>query len=385
MLLAAPGDQLEIGQLQQTEGTRFVGLTALDAGIDPRAQRRITEGLYRLLGLRPREVADLGAWTATLRKSEDLYRRGNTAEAIDALRQLQDVLSDQGTVWKESVDLLSQALLLQGRAFLHLGKQDEAKAVFAWHFGLRPHTPPDPARYRPQVVSFYEDQVMIPLAQQRVALELVSVPAGLSVWLNGKRLGATPLTIPALIPGKHLLRLEGGAAVHQEIIELDPSTPRQRHRTQLAGQNPRHQKILAAWRQQQGLSPITETITAPTERVSNLWMAGLTSGANGLLLHLAHFDAAANLVDLASLPLERDLSNLETVLEDAANFPMRVPVPTEPGMEALVFGRSVQANRPPWMLVGLTATAVAAVAVSVGLLATGGDQSGIYIDPRGLQ
>ncbi len=385
VLLAAPEAQLEIGQPQQAAAPPFVGITALDAGIDPRAQRRITEGMYRLLGLRPRDISDLGAWTASLRKSEEHFRRGNTAQAVEVLGQLRETLVSQETVWKESVDLLSDTLLLQGRALLHLGKKEAAKEVFRWHFCLRPHEPPDPARYRPQVVGFYEEHAMVPLAQQRVALELISVPAGLSVWLDGRRLGATPLTIPALIPGRHLLRLEGGVAIHQEIIELSPSTPRQRHRAQLAGQNPWHEKLLSAWRQQQGLFPVTEALKSQTEGTSGVWMAGLAPGTNGMLLHLARFDGAANLIDAASLPLHGDLSNLETVLQTAAAFPNRGPMPREPGTEALIFGQDPRTGPRSWLLVGVTATAVAALAVSVGLLATDQDTSGIYIDPRGLQ
>ena len=385
LLLATPEAGLEIGQLQQSEAIRFVGLTALDAGIDPRVQRRITEGLYRRLGLRSHDVSNLDAWTAKLRQSEDLYRRGETTQAIETLRQLQVILASNKTVWKESVDLLAEGLLLQGRALLHAGQSEEAKAAFSWYFSLRPHEPPDPARYRPQVISFYENNVMIPLAQNQVELELISVPAGLSVWLNGKRLGATPITIPALIPGKHFLRLEGGMATHQEMIEIHPSKPRQQHRALLEGQNPRFEKILATWRQQLGLAPLASIITEPTDTMSSLWMAGLASGTDGLLLHLVHFDAAANLVDLQSLPLNGDLSNLNRVLENTTQFTQRTPVPLEPGMETLVFGRAPARSRPPWMLMGLTATAVAAVVVGVGLLASSSESSGIYVDPRGLQ
>jgi hypothetical protein len=155
----------------------------------------------------------------------------------------------------------------------------------------------------------------------------------------------------------------------------------------LTGQDPWHEKLLAAWRKQQGIGPFIEELKAQENPSSGVWMAGLAPGANGLLLHLARFDETSKLLDLASLPLRSDLSNLERVLQTAADFSTRSP-PDDllaPGMEVLVFGQDPRRGPKPWLLVGITATAVAAIAVSVGLLATEQDSSGIYIDPRGLQ
>lgn len=384
-MLAGPGAQLEIGQPQQAHGPRFLGLTGLDALIDPRIQRRVGEDLYQILGLRPQDRSDIERWQDSLNRCEESFRQGRMEAAIEMLSALVLTLKDEGVAWKRSVDLLAQALLLQGRIFLHQGDEDGAVQAFRAHLSLRPHRPPDPALYRPQVISFYEERALIPMGQHRLALELLTEPPGLSVWLNGQRLGSSPLTIPALVPGRHLLRVEGDMAIHQQVLHLAEKPQRQTHRVILAGQDKGVASVLAAWRQKQGLAPVVEAILALKDPSEGAWMAGLAPGAQGILLHLARFDGQGQLVGLESLELAADLANLGHVLKRASTFPSRGGEPVKAQEQALVFGEPVETQRRPWTLIAVTATAVSAVALGVSLALANRDEGGIRIDPTELQ
>ncbi|WP_456448027.1 PEGA domain-containing protein [Oceanithermus sp.] len=58
-----------------------------------------------------------------------------------------------------------------------------------------------------------------PTAQAVVAIE--TEPAGLTVYVDGVHLGASPLTA-SLAPGVHRLRLEGAGALHEQTLRLAP-------------------------------------------------------------------------------------------------------------------------------------------------------------------
>lgn len=118
---------------------------------------------------------------------------------------------------------LCESLALYG-ALLHLrGDVEEAKLALMDLIALNPNFELNPKRFGRDFLALRVQVATSRTAQLRGGATVKSRPSGARVYLDGEPVGYTPLTLPTLAIGKHLLRLErAGFRQHGQLLEVTP-------------------------------------------------------------------------------------------------------------------------------------------------------------------
>ncbi|WP_164015027.1 PEGA domain-containing protein [Pyxidicoccus trucidator] len=116
---------------------------------------------------------------------------------------------------------LCEALALYG-AVLHLrGDVEEAKLVLMDLIALNPTYELSPKRFNREYLALRVQVATGRTAQLRGGATLKSRPSGARVYVDGELVGYTPVTLPALAIGKHLVRMERpGFRQHGQLLEV---------------------------------------------------------------------------------------------------------------------------------------------------------------------
>ena len=118
---------------------------------------------------------------------------------------------------------LCEALALYA-ALLHLrGDVEEAKLALMDLMALNPTFELDPKRFSRDFIALRVQVATGRTALLRGGATVKSRPAGARVFVDGEMVGYTPVTLPALAIGKHLVRLERpGFRQHGMLLEVTP-------------------------------------------------------------------------------------------------------------------------------------------------------------------
>lgn len=140
--------------------------------------------------------ADFQGAIKALNAAEAKYRAALAAPGADA--KLRD----------EYLDVLAQL----ATAYVAAGDKAAASEVFRvviTTFGFKAKVTDD--NYRPDVVELFKAEVKKIEKMPKGSVEIASTPSGARIILGGNDRGATPSTVPDLIPGVYGLRLQAGA------------------------------------------------------------------------------------------------------------------------------------------------------------------------------
>ncbi|MBZ4417141.1 PEGA domain-containing protein [Myxococcus sp. RHSTA-1-4] len=109
-------------------------------------------------------------------------------------------------------------------ALLHLrGDVEEAKLALMDLIALNPTFELDPKRFSRDFLALRVQVATGRTSQLRGGATVKSRPAGARVYVDGEMVGYTPVTLPALPIGKHLVRLERpGFRQHGLLLEVTP-------------------------------------------------------------------------------------------------------------------------------------------------------------------
>jgi hypothetical protein len=118
---------------------------------------------------------------------------------------------------------LCESLALYG-AMLHLrGDVEEAKLALMDLIALKPTYELDPKRYSREFIALRVQVATGRTSLLRGGVTVKSRPAGARVFVDGEMVGFTPVSLPALTIGKHLVRLErAGFRQHGLLLEVTP-------------------------------------------------------------------------------------------------------------------------------------------------------------------
>jgi hypothetical protein len=122
-------------------------------------------------------------------------------------------------------DAFLEALGLLAAAELFAGEGSEARNTLRVLLTFDPEWRLPPDRKTPrleEVLDAVRDETR---GLRHVSLQVDTVPAGARVVLDGRELGETPVTLPDLLPGRHILRCEKpGFDTRQEEVFVGPAT-----------------------------------------------------------------------------------------------------------------------------------------------------------------
>jgi hypothetical protein len=100
---------------------------------------------------------------------------------------------------------------------------EEAKLTLMDLIALNPTFELSPKRFNREYLALRVQVATGRTAQLRGGATLKSRPSGARVYVDGELVGYTPVTLPALAIGKHLLRLERpGFRQHGQLLEITP-------------------------------------------------------------------------------------------------------------------------------------------------------------------
>ena len=362
-------------------GPIWIGVDALESDVPPALVERLQLGAAEFLGLRQAQQAKTGVWQNRLAAINSSFRQGNLEASRAAVTRLIEELSADTHPWLVSVDLLAESLLMLGQIQLLLDDELGAAAAFQSHHALRPQSSPDPSLYRPEVLKAYDRLAVATLAGTRRSLQVEVRPAGATVWLDGRPRGQAPMTIKALLPGRHYLRIVAGARSVQRVVDL--GSEGRVIRADLGADAQTAGAFFSAWRERLGAERLQRAASASGHgRVR--FAVGVTRERGHYDLFGVRIDAAGQIEGLSVVRLTSDQASLDPVndllrgLRDAS-----APPPSEQ-LARRAFGRSPNQMKP--VILGAVVSGVVVTALSVVGLAWWLDESsGIVIEPGGLR
>jgi hypothetical protein len=160
-------------------------------------ERRTQLAEARKKGIDYLDNADAANAIKALTAAEAKYRAALAAPGADDLLR------------KQYLDVLAQL----ATAYVVAKDRDAAAEVFRTvitTFGLKAPITDD--NYRPDVVELFKTIVKEVQKLNKGSLEVASTPPGARIVLGGNDRGATPATVPDLVPGVYSLRLQQGTA-----------------------------------------------------------------------------------------------------------------------------------------------------------------------------
>ncbi|MBK7863036.1 MAG: PEGA domain-containing protein [Archangiaceae bacterium] len=160
--------------------------------------------------LRPRPSAGLDDVQRQLDGAQSQFYSGQLEQAVDMTRTAIKTLERLPPADEVTRQLIS-ARVLAGLIYKAMGKRAEQLEVWKRVLRIAPDHQLDPDFHTPAAIAQF-DALKKDLARQRkVPLNVSSTPAGATVFVDGARVGRTPLKEVAFVPGDYKVTLVEGA------------------------------------------------------------------------------------------------------------------------------------------------------------------------------
>ncbi|RKG93966.1 PEGA domain-containing protein [Corallococcus sp. CA053C] len=177
-----------------------------------------------LFGL-PDDAAAQASFQRAKKGFEESAKAFEAREYEDAERKVRATLKEvEGSVAAmHSCFPLCDALALHGAILQLRGDVEEAKLLLIDLMALNPTFELNPKRFSRDFIGLRVQVATSRTSQLRGTATFKSRPAGARVFVDGEAVGYTPVTLPALPVGKHLVRMERpGFRQFGQIAEVTP-------------------------------------------------------------------------------------------------------------------------------------------------------------------
>jgi tetratricopeptide (TPR) repeat protein len=259
-----------------------------------RGHRVVSEAtLARILDGAPvEEVPDMEAADDALRRGQDLYLEFAFAEAAGHLESAASAF-EKALPHTGDLEVLVDALVFLGTTLRELGREEDGRAAFVRVLSLDPTHALDETIHPPEVIAAFEAAREEAAARPSGRLDVASAPPLAEVFLDGRPVGRTPLTLTDVPVGAHALRLEmdghqpfasqirvdaSGATMEIRLEPLDAGDVIEKLERELAGQGRRSEISEHAAR-------LTRSVGADV-----VGILALSRVSGGYLMVLAHVD-----------------------------------------------------------------------------------------------
>ncbi len=156
---------------------------------------------------------------AALARARELFLASSFSDAAAGLHQAGEATA--GDLQRASRDLAIALEVWTGACERLAGSTDGSRAAFRRALALDPHAALPAGTFPPAVEGFFRDVVSEVQRQGTGSTTIASVPAGARVEVDGRPVGATPVTVH-LPPGEHALRLERtGYERYTDMLDME--------------------------------------------------------------------------------------------------------------------------------------------------------------------
>lgn len=209
-------------------GVHVPGLDGADAEAAAARLVEAVEASDKADALAPREVSALlvgketlaldayalGQGRERLNEAKVLFAQANADEAIPKFEEAVRLLTDGLAVSTDPRDL-HEALIALGQSYVGLGNDDAARRTFARLVEVDPARMLDPVKNSPDVLAAFNAAREAVQARPSASLS-VTVAGDARLWVDGRDVGALPVTGLELPPGSHTVLVraaDGNTAV----------------------------------------------------------------------------------------------------------------------------------------------------------------------------
>lgn len=312
-----------------------------------------------------------------LARAQALFRELEDEAALDVLAGLTSALTSVHQE-PEAVALLARSHLLAGAIYLARGRTRAGRTRLQRALDLDPELNPSRIRYAPRVLMELAALRATERAVGRLVVERLDGPPA-TVYLDGRPVGTTPLSLPAVPEGRHLLRVSApGATSYLSTVDVARSRDT-RVRVRLLD-DPEVQRVgsLGPWRAR-GVEDVLRLLIerGRADRVVVAWVrpaAGTSlDGRPQLAVQLRADGGGATSAILSDIPSAlEDLRTCRPAAPRALGFSARPAPAAVPRMPALQRARSSRETDRKWfaspwawgaagaVVFGVTAAVVAA-------------------------
>jgi tetratricopeptide (TPR) repeat protein len=166
--------------------------------------------------------AFLGPARALLDEGRVLYERASPDQAIPVLEEAVQAFNATMAYTTENRSLI-EALLLLGFAHMVMGDEDTARRAFGRVVLMDPGRVLDEVNYAPRIVNFYGQVRAEVLAAGFGSIEVLTPLPGAEVYVDGRRVGVTPMVAEDLPVGRHFLAVIGSDGYRSfGVVEIQP-------------------------------------------------------------------------------------------------------------------------------------------------------------------
>ncbi|MET0401231.1 MAG: PEGA domain-containing protein, partial [Cystobacter sp.] len=217
-------------------GSLLITMDPASEAVGPKMESHMNEALSQFQGLtvrKPEQMFGLPRDTdaeASLKRGQQGYQESLAAfqkkEYEDAERKLRSTLKElqqAPAAMTASCAPLCDAIALYAAVMHQRGDAEEAKIALLDLMALHPTYELDTKRYNREFIALRVQVATSIHAALRGGATVKSRPAGARVFIDNEFRGYTPVTVPTLPVGKHLLRLERpGFRVTGQVLEVSP-------------------------------------------------------------------------------------------------------------------------------------------------------------------
>jgi hypothetical protein len=142
------------------------------------------------------------------RRMEDgrlLYQQAEHADAVMVLEVAVRTL-EENVRWARSIRDLWEAWMLLATARLADGQEPAARDAIGAAIALHAARRPDPAAFPPEILDAWERERAL-ATDEAASLSVIADVEGARVWLDGRDVGTSPVTIPGVLPGRHFVHV----------------------------------------------------------------------------------------------------------------------------------------------------------------------------------
>lgn len=156
-----------------------------------------------------------------IKSADSLLKKYRFDQAIEFYQKGLDLLVEAAPAI-EDVKPIALAYVSLGVAAFRRGKEDLADQALAQAAVLAPDLQLDPREYPPLLLNRYEQLYKKSLGKPRGSISVDVGVAGAEVFFDGRSVGATPVTLKNVPPGRHFVRVvKEGAGVVGRRVEVE--------------------------------------------------------------------------------------------------------------------------------------------------------------------
>lgn len=178
------------------------------------------KGASKAIAMKSHPQGQLGGAVKTVYEGNEKFKQQSYEEALSFFRRAV-AKYENSVAHLTNFTPMVDAMIKLGISYLQTGEEESGEDVLRRALALRPELKLDPKTYPPLFRRMITRIAKRLLRKKRGKLKVASNTNGTTIFVNGVKKGAAPLTVRNLVAGRHYIRAEApGYAPQSMIVEV---------------------------------------------------------------------------------------------------------------------------------------------------------------------